>query len=185
MTRQRLSIVLLALVLVAVSAPASATVFELWKVTLNSGESFESRYEPVETTWDEDVITFMTSVGNWIAVPKSDVASIGSALSEKGYGVRIDKNTIQLGFVANDGDAEGGKRGFYAPGDVDGLRSYDVQQFVDPSEAGGGGLPLGFAYGGGGQGAQGGGSFGAGAPVGGGGGGGGGGGTAPVEPPVQ
>ena len=123
-----------------------------YTVTLDNGTSFESRYQPEEATWDPDVLLLLTQYGNWIALAKADVAEVSTDIESRGFGKVIDTKTVSLGVLANDAPVpeEGGE-----PSNAQLLEQYlaqqppapdySVQQFVEPSQAGQGGLPVGYA----------------------------------------
>ena len=60
--------------LVAV-APVAADVFT---VTMKSGATFQSRYQPNQSDTDENKILLLTGFGNWISLPKAEIAGITS-----------------------------------------------------------------------------------------------------------
>jgi hypothetical protein len=121
---------LLLLALGLVALPASA---ELYTLTLKNGNTFLSRQQPQFASWDQNVVLVLSDVGNWVAFEAQDVASVTSETQVRGFAVRLNATTLFLGWSANDGTGERG--GVMAPQPT---RSYDQQQFVDPSEAGGG-----------------------------------------------
>lgn len=140
---------LVALLATAVALPAAA---ETYTVTLTNGSVFESRYSPRQASWDAGMIELSTETGIWIALAKSTVSSITASSETKGFGRVIDSTTVDLGFAPNDLPV--------APVTVDNSmvalqeamnRSYDIQQFAEPSQAGrgtgGGGIPV-FGLGG-------------------------------------
>lgn len=150
----RAAVVLTALVLavaalLALPSPAAAVTYT---IKLVDGGEFQSRYQPEEASWDTTQILFLTDVGNWIAIAKDDVESVTTDTENKGFGRVIDSTTIALGWAPNDAEVpeEGG-----APADpMAALRalldrpaqSYDIEQFVEPSDTGGG-LPVTFGAG--------------------------------------
>jgi hypothetical protein len=123
----------LVLAALALAAPAAA---ELFTITLNSGHSFESRYEPMAASWNPELVMFMTDQGNWIALPRADVASIEAETEARGFGMVINTTTIDLGYAPQIAGEE-------IPVDpyqqyLEALRQeqpYSVQQFVEPSQA--------------------------------------------------
>jgi hypothetical protein len=48
------------------------------------------------------MVLLMTDVGNWIGVQKNEIESVRSDAELGGYGKVIEKNTILLGWAAND-----------------------------------------------------------------------------------
>jgi hypothetical protein len=149
---------LAALALAASPAPAAA---ETYTIKLVDGGEFLSRYQPQEASWDADQILFLTEFGNWIAVGKDELAGITTATENKGYGRVINTTTIALGWAPNDAEVPGEEGEGEPPSSADLLReflsrpekSYDIQQFVEPGEAGGG-LPVTYGVGVGGAGTQ-------------------------------
>jgi len=91
---------LLALSLLAV--PASAEIF---RVTLNNGQVFESAYQPQEASWDASMVLLLDDVGNWIGVSKADVQQVATVDETGMFGIRISKNTFEIGISANDAEA--------------------------------------------------------------------------------
>jgi hypothetical protein len=143
-----------ALALVA-SLPAAASKF---RVQLTNGTEFNTLYLPKEAGWDTNMLIFQSSTGNWVAISKDEVAQIVSTLQQQGFGRIIDDKTVEIGYTANFGatdeeleaaEAERTDLDRY----LDTLRElsggrqapdYTVDQFVNPGEAGGGGIPAGF-----------------------------------------
>jgi len=100
---------LLALPLLALPAAA-----EVYTVTLTNGSVLETAYQPQEAAFDKDMVLLMTDVGNWIGVRKDEIESVRSDAELGGYGKVIEKNTILLGWSANDAanpDEEEGEEG--------------------------------------------------------------------------
>jgi hypothetical protein len=88
---------LLALPLLALPAAA-----EVYTVTLTNGSVLETAYQPQEAAFDKAMVLLMTDVGNWIGVRKDEIGSVRSDAELGGYGKVIEKNTILLGWSAND-----------------------------------------------------------------------------------
>lgn len=149
----------------ALLAPTLAAA-EVFTVTLRNGTSFDTRYQPQEASWDPDQVIFLSDVGNWIAVERSEVASVTSYTESLGFGKVINTTTIALGWAPNDrpDEAAAGQAGqvgltaTQVAAASAALRQsgqaaiptpeqspYSVQQFVEPSAAQGipGGL-IGF-----------------------------------------
>lgn len=139
--------------------PAQA---ESYTVTMTNGSTFVTRYQPLQADWDPSMALLMTDVGNWIAVPQADIVKVEADFDRQGFGRRLDAKTVELGYVAND-EPELDDADFQEsqPSALDRFlnRSYDVQQFVDPSDVGGGfpigGFPIGAGGSGGGGGGRG------------------------------
>ena len=94
MLRKSLSLIALAL-LAVLAAPVSA---ELFIVTLTNGRTFETQYQPVQSTEDEGKMNLLTDTGNWISLSQDIVASVTSQTEAKGFGIVIDTQTIALGW---------------------------------------------------------------------------------------
>ncbi len=134
---------------VLLAIPASADVYT---VTLNNGSTIESRYQPIESPSDPLKIQLLTEFGNWISLEKSIVASILSDTEAKGFGTVLDTSTILLGSAPNDAEdpeAEGQEIDpatallqYFQQQDAAQSQVYSLEQFVEPSEAGG--IPLSF-----------------------------------------
>lgn len=149
--------------LLALFAAGSASA-QVYTVVLDGGASFDTRYEPMDAEWDDSVSMFLTDQGNWIAIPKDDIASVISEVESSGFGYRLDTSTVVVGWTYNgDGglDENGNpidpsqNQGSFDPaaagyvpveGEVLGApqarESYTIDQFVNTDEAGQGGIPL-------------------------------------------
>jgi hypothetical protein len=137
---------------IALSAPLAA---EIYTVTLGSGVTFETRYAPLEEPSDSSKVQFLTDTGNWITLPAAIISSITAETETDGYGRVIAVNTIEIGMSLNDladPDAEAAGPVDPAQALVDYFQSqqgqerdYSVEQFVEPEEAGRGGLPVTYA----------------------------------------
>jgi hypothetical protein len=92
---------LLALSLLA--APAGA---EIYRVTLNNGQTFDTNYQPQEASWDASMVLLLSDVGNWIGVSKADIQQVEPVNETGSFGVQIAVNTYELGISANDAEAE-------------------------------------------------------------------------------
>lgn len=144
---------LVALAVVLVALPVAAETFTL---KLKNGTSFETRYRPQVASWDPSMVMMLTDQGHWVAFPRQDIQEVHSDFEARGFGKIINTTTIDLGIAPNDQPLpdEG------QPTALEQLqavlqqeqRSYDVEQFVSPGQAGrtGGGIPVTFGAGGGG-----------------------------------
>jgi len=138
-------LVVFAAVLLAVPATA-----EIYIVTLTNGAEFHTQYRPKEAGWDTTKIMLLTDVGNWIAIELADVASVTSELENEGFGKVIDTSTIAIGWSPNDAPDLAAQEAAdpmtrllnFLSAEQGEAPDYSVQQFVDPSEAGAGGLPV-------------------------------------------
>ena len=140
----RRSLTLVAL-LTLLTLPASAEVFT---VTLTNGNVLETQYQPQEAVFDKDMVLLLTEVGNWIGVHRDEIESVVSDAESSGFGKVIGKNTVDLGWSANDAadpNAPGADKqdpalslAAQALQAVAQSRqvaeSYTIKQFVSPSE---------------------------------------------------
>lgn len=131
----------LILVLVLSLSFAGAALAETYTVTLNNGSTFLSRYQPQQSSWDQDTILVLNETGTWVALARKDIKNITAEAQNRGYGLRVSNTTLFVGYTAN--DAAPTEAGAAAQGGEEPAapRSYDIQQFVDPGRAGGG-LPV-------------------------------------------
>lgn len=140
---------LIPLVLVLSALPAAA---EVYTVTLTNGSVMETAYQPQEAAFDRDLVLLMTDVGNWIGVRKDEIESVRSDAELGGYGKVIEKNTILLGWSANDAadpdakaEGQGNSRtdpalsataqalqNLYDQRQAE--QNYSIKQFVQPNE---------------------------------------------------
>jgi hypothetical protein len=136
----------LAVALSVVALAAAPAAAEVWHVTLHNGNTIDSRYQPQEASWDAGKVMMLTDMGNWIALAKADIASIGADTQHKGFGFVINTTTIALGWAPNDAltpeeqasaDAAAGGAPAEAP-----ASPYSVEQFVEPDQAQG--IPAGW-----------------------------------------
>jgi hypothetical protein len=144
----RRSLVLAVFALLALPMLAAA---EIYTVTLTNGSVLETAYQPQEAAFDRNMVLLMTDVGNWIGVRKDEIESVRSDAELGGYGKVIEKNTILLGWAANDAadpdakPAEGQGRtdpamsataqalnNIYEQRKAE--ENYSIKQFVQPNE---------------------------------------------------
>lgn len=138
--------------LVAVGASA-----EVFTVTLTNGSVLETQYQPQEAVFDRDLVLLLTDVGNWIGVRRDEVESVVSDAESSGFGKVIGKNTVDLGWSANDAADPNapGADGKEDPGlslaaqalqniyqQRQAEESYTIQQFVQPNQTQG--IPAGL-----------------------------------------
>jgi hypothetical protein len=143
--RRSFTLVALTAVLLA-SLPASA---EVYSVTLKNGSVLETQYQPQEASFDKDMVLLMTEVGNWIGVRRDEIESVVSDAESSGFGKVIGKNTIDLGWAANDAADPNapGADGKQDPGlslaaqalqnlyqQRQEQQNYTIQQFVQPNQ---------------------------------------------------
>lgn len=146
MRRSFTLVALLALLASVVPLGASAEVFT---VTLTNGNVLETQYQPQEAVFDKDMVLLLTEVGNWIGVRRDEIESVVSDAESSGFGKVIAKNTVDLGWSANDAAdpnapaAEGKQdpnmslaaralQNLYEQRQAE--QSYTIKQFVQPSE---------------------------------------------------
>jgi hypothetical protein len=149
--RRTLVLALLGLALVALPAAA-----EVYHVNLKSGSQFDSRYPPEEASWDANTLLFITETGNWIGISRDQIESVKAETETRGHGTRINATTLYMGKAPNanqtpDQQAAGQNPQLQLLQKLIDRQSqqqdYSVQQFVDPGQAGKGGLPVGYATG--------------------------------------
>lgn len=147
--RRVVAVLALAVLLAAGLAFAPGAAAETYKVRLQDGGEFLSRYQPQESSWDPDTVLLISEVGNWVALDKADIESVTTETENQGFGKVIDTTTISLGFKPNDAPVPSDDAAEMSS--IDRLRElldrpppdYTVDQFVEPGEAGrGGGLPV-------------------------------------------
>ena len=73
-----------------------------WEVKLHNGHVFQTRYEPVEASFDDTALMFLSDTGNWVTIPKSEIEEIVSLTEALGYGTVLDGVTIGIGQLPND-----------------------------------------------------------------------------------
>ncbi len=146
-------VIVLSLVFVLAALPAAA---EIYTITMADGGEFESRQEPKEVDWDDDLVMVLTDVGNWIALEKADVVSVEVDTENRGFGKVIDAHTISLGWAPNDNPVDDPEAALdpmtrllsFLENEQANRPDYSVDQFVEPGQAGGqtGGLPVSGVY---------------------------------------
>ena len=144
------SVIVATLALGLITLPATA---ELYTIELSNGTEFESRFEPIEASWDDTVVLVLTDVGNWIGLARADVVSVTIETEREGFGKVIDNHTVAIGWAPNDAPAEDpaealdpmGRLMEFLAAERGNQPDFTVQQFVEPGQAGGttGGLPVG------------------------------------------
>lgn len=152
--RRSLALTLLALSLLAVPAGA-----EIYRVTLNNGQIFETAYQPQEASWDASMVLLLDDVGNWVGISKADVQQVATVSETGAYGIQLSKTTFEIGISANDAEAQMVANGQTGQGGKDALeaaqlrltelemqqrqaemqqrqadRNYGVKQFVEPGQ---------------------------------------------------
>lgn len=131
------------LLVVALSLLALPVQAELYTVQLENGNSFESRYRPQAASWDDSQILLLTDVGNWIALPRAEISGMTVDTEVKGFGLVIDTTTVALGIAPNDLPTEEATAADPQLQLLQYLQQqaerppYSVEQFVEPTEAGG------------------------------------------------
>lgn len=119
-----------------------------YTVTLTNGTSFVTRYEPVDAEWDDNVVMLNSDQGNWIALPKDEIADVVSDVEASGFGYQVNTTTVFVGWSPNEsegeGEGEGGEGEGAGEGEFDNLPdpnpapSFGLEQFVDIPGSGGG-----------------------------------------------
>lgn len=144
-----LSVLLVAVVLVAMSAFfAPAAEAAVYTVTMKNGSTFDTRYQPEEASWDENMVVLMTEFGNRIALPASEIDSVVVDSESRGFGHQINSSTMMLGWAPNDaidpstpeGQAAMAAAAAAAASGAQSAPVYNQQQFVEPGAATG--LPV-------------------------------------------
>ncbi len=102
MTRPVFTMVLTTCVVLAASGAGSPGAAEAFRVKLKNGNEFLSRYEPIEASYDANKWLVMTDAGNVVALAKEDVLETVFDNDAKGFGKRINVNTVEIGIGAND-----------------------------------------------------------------------------------
>ncbi|MCP4200904.1 MAG: hypothetical protein GY769_03115 [bacterium] len=74
-------------------------VADVFTVTLTSGATFVTRYQPQQSDTREDQVLLLTEFGNWIFLPKEAIVSVASDTESKGFGTVLDSQTIALGWI--------------------------------------------------------------------------------------
>lgn len=143
---------LLCLSLLTLALPAPPVMAEVYTVTLKTGAVLETSYQPQEASFDRNVVMLLTDVGNWIGVTKDEIESVRSDVEVSGFGKVIDRNTVLLGWSANDAadpnaqSAEGqadradpamsataaALQNIYEQRQAE--QNYSIKQFVSPNE---------------------------------------------------
>lgn len=100
-----------ALAAAVAAAPLTAAIYT---IQLTNGNSFETRYQPEDASYDSEKVVFLDETGLLITLSKSDIVSIQSDFEAKGYGRMINTTTMELGWAPNDA-AEGGGDGAADP----------------------------------------------------------------------
>ena len=109
---------------------------ELYTVTLTSGATFQTRYQPEEAPWDAQQVLLRTDLGNWISLPRAEIVSAVAETENKGFGRVIDSNTVELGMTANDmptaEEMAANPQNFQQMFPQE--EPYNIQQFVEPTQ---------------------------------------------------
>lgn len=155
MRTKRSTIAALAVVSLLILLGAQVAAAEVYTVTLHNGNTFLSKYRPLDASYDPNYIVFMTEVGNTVSLHKDDVADVVSETESQGFGVVINTTTVLIGELPNDAPTEEqaleamaarqAQTGFRLPSSA-----LNASQFGEPSTVGSaasGGLPVGFAGG--------------------------------------
>ena len=117
--------------------PVSAAVYT---VTMKNGSTFDSRYQPEEASWDENLVVLLTEFGNRIALPAAEIDSVSVDSESRGFGHQINSTTMALGWAPNDaidpstpeGQAAIAAQAAAAANSAQTPPAYNQQQFVEP-----------------------------------------------------
>ena len=147
MVSARRVLTVLAVLALAVSVPAAGAIYT---VHLENGTTIDTRYQPVQSPTDPDKMMLLTSVGNWISLPKDAVTTVVTDLETRGFGLVVDTTTILIGMSLNDAAEEDADATLdptaaylqYLQGRDAAAVPYSVQQFVNTENAGG--IPLSY-----------------------------------------
>ena len=149
MSRSFRRVGLLSLALGLAALPLGA---ELYTITMTSGATFQTRYQPQEAPWDPQQVLLRTDVGNWISLPRAEIVQAVAETENKGFGRVIDSNTVELGMAANDMPTPEQMQAnpeqfqnFQQMMLQQQQQPYSIQQFVEPSQTQG--IPSGFISG--------------------------------------
>jgi hypothetical protein len=142
-----------AVVSLAVAIAAVPVLAESYTLVLKNGNTFQTRYQPEDASWDPEKLTFLDEVGNLIALPKGDVDRITTETENRGFGHVLNSTTVAIGWAPNDAvdpDSEEGKaviaaEDAFAAAAEGAPPIYTQEQFVEPSAATG--LPITFGGG--------------------------------------
>ena len=141
-----LSVLLVAVALCAIFAPAAeATVYT---VTLKNGTTFDTRYQPEESSWDPNMVVLMTEYGNRVALAAAEIESVTVDSESRGFGHQLNNTTMALGWAPNDAldaNSDEGKAALAADAAAQAAAAnapqvYNQQQFVEPGALSG--LPV-------------------------------------------
>lgn len=92
----------LALTFATLLLVASAAGALNWQVRLHNGNVFQTRYQPVDASFDDSVTMFLSDGGNWVAIPKAEISEVVSLVEVLGYGTMLDGVTLMIGQLPND-----------------------------------------------------------------------------------
>lgn len=146
MMNSRRSLLLCLLLALVIVVPAGAEVFT---IKMKNDSEFITRYQPQQDPRDEGKVVMLTEYGNWIALSKTAIADITSETESRGFGTVLDTRTIVIGWAPNDKAAPGEEAtdpttqllNYLRGRDAAQEQDFSVQQFVNPDEAGLGGIP--------------------------------------------
>ena len=146
MVKTRRSLLFCLALAVVVALPAGAETFT---VKMKNDTEFVTRYQPRQDPRDESKVVMLTEYGNWIALSKDAIVDIVSETEARGFGTVLDTRTILIGWAPNDKPEPGSEAvdpttqllNYMRSRDAAQQQDFTVQQFVNPDEAGLGGIP--------------------------------------------
>ncbi len=147
-----LKITLCSFVLAAFIGAIPTVAEPVYTLALDNGTELVSYHRPVVAEDDENTILMLTDESNWIRLDRSSITDFSVEIPGGGSGAELRHDgAIVLGFVANDAvltDADGESQDpatqllqYMMYRDAN-RPDYSVDQFVEPSDAGAGGLPV-------------------------------------------
>jgi hypothetical protein len=140
MPRNLIRVVLAATLLLLIAGSAGAIT---WQVRMHSGRVFETRYMPLDASFDDSMIMFLSDQGNYIALPKADVIEVVTLTESLGFGRVLDDVTIMIGLLPNDKPSPEEQAELEAEAALLGRNpNYSMPLFAEPGA--GGGIPLSF-----------------------------------------
>ena len=129
-------------VVVVMLLSATAAGALTYQVRLHNGNVFQTRYEPVDASFDDSQLMFLSDRGNWVAISKADVAEVISETEALGRGTILDGVTILIGQLPNDKPSPEESAELRAEAAAEQIGNYTMPMFSEPNSSGG--MPLNF-----------------------------------------